>query len=203
MTFLNALATHWPKNTYSNISIVRAQLLLIFTFLFNLQSTHAQTYRGYGSDGEPEKPLPLGWKVPDDFWTRKHLFYINGDTIRKSLKEYEGKPLILDFWGTSCRACIEGFPKLMALKKKYGDTVNFLLINSIKKDDFTRIHQMKDETLRNGYLKTIYNDRYFAQMFPYKAIPQYLWINARGVLEAVTMGKYVNETQLEIIANYK
>lgn len=43
------------------------------------------------ADGQREIiPLQIGDTVPQEFWTREHLFYINGDTVRKSLDGYRG-----------------------------------------------------------------------------------------------------------------
>src|SRR5690606_13499964 len=38
--------------------------------------------------------LRVGSKVPNEFWTKEHLFYVNGDTIRKTLEEHKGKMVV-------------------------------------------------------------------------------------------------------------
>jgi thiol-disulfide isomerase/thioredoxin len=36
------------------------------------------------------------------------------------LKDFQGKAVILDFWATYCKPCIEAIPHLKELQKKYG-----------------------------------------------------------------------------------
>ncbi len=179
--------------------------LLSILCLVSMFSLSAQTpRRDSGADGLIVSALAIGQRVPEDFWTREHLFYSNGDTIRQSLEVYKGKPLLIDFWGTWCVSCVKAFPKLDHLQKSFDGKLNILLVNStVTKDDFSKIHQMKDESLRNGSLKTIFRDQYFAQLFPFVSIPQYAWINSRGVLEGITGGRLISEQQLEILVNYK
>ena len=40
----------------------------------------------------------------------------------------DGKPTFINFWFTRCKPCIEEIPSLNALKKKFGDKVNFIAI---------------------------------------------------------------------------
>src|SRR5690606_32680986 len=61
--------------------------------LFNLSDAWAQSAESRTAEGQTEiKPLKVGEKVPEEFWTREHLFYTNGDTVRKTLQEYRGVP---------------------------------------------------------------------------------------------------------------
>ena len=61
----------------------------------------------------PTKPVEeMTWAVMD---TRTTL---EGDVFK--LKDFQGKAVILDFWATYCKPCIEEIPHLKALQKKYG-----------------------------------------------------------------------------------
>lgn len=57
-------------------------------------------------------------------------FIYNGDTI--SLRNFEGKILVLDFWHSRCAACFEGFPDFEKLKNKFHERedIVFFGINS-------------------------------------------------------------------------
>jgi cytochrome c biogenesis protein CcmG/thiol:disulfide interchange protein DsbE len=50
------------------------------------------------------------------------------DRGKVSLHELEGKPVVIDFWFTSCKPCIQQMPMLNKLKKRYGDDVHFYSI---------------------------------------------------------------------------
>jgi thiol-disulfide isomerase/thioredoxin len=59
------------------------------------------------SERPPRKPLP------EMTWT-------NFDGVVEKLKEYEGKVVILDFWATYCKPCLEAIPHLKKLQEIYG-----------------------------------------------------------------------------------
>lgn len=50
-------------------------------------------------------PNSLGWRLTDG--------------KRKTLADYRGKAVILDFWATYCPPCIEGIPHFNELKRRY------------------------------------------------------------------------------------
>ena len=61
----------------------------------------------------PTKPVEeMTWAVMDTKTT------LEGDVFK--LKDFQGKAVILDFWATYCKPCIEEIPHLKALQKKYG-----------------------------------------------------------------------------------
>lgn len=61
----------------------------------------------------PTKPVEeMTWAVMDMKTALEGNVY--------NLKNYQGKAVILDFWATYCKPCIEEIPHLKALQKKYG-----------------------------------------------------------------------------------
>src|SRR5690606_13075151 len=171
--------------------------------LFNLSDAWAQSAESRAAEGQTEiKPLKVGEKVPEEFWTREHIFYTNGDTVRKTLQEYRGVPLLLDFWATWCISCIEGFPKLSYLQERYDRRLNVLLVNSLfSRDDYTRIDKMPNDILRTTNLRTIYGDEYLRGLFDFVMIPQYVWIDPKGRFVGMTMSDFVHDGQVEHLLN--
>lgn len=47
-----------------------------------------------------------------------------------NLTTFYGKPLIVNYWATWCRPCMEEFPYFENNYKKYGDKINFLMISA-------------------------------------------------------------------------
>ncbi len=43
--------------------------------------------------------------------------------VEAKVAAHKGKVVVLDAWATSCPACVEEFPGLVALHKKHGDKV--------------------------------------------------------------------------------
>ena len=64
--------------------------------------------------GRPMKP------VPEMSWT-------SFDGNIKKLRDFQGKVVILDFWATYCKPCIEEIPHLKELQAKYGSD-NLLVV---------------------------------------------------------------------------
>lgn len=61
----------------------------------------------------PTKPVEeMTWAVMDTETTLEGNVY--------KLKDFQGKAVILDFWATYCKPCIEEIPHLKELQKKYG-----------------------------------------------------------------------------------
>src|SRR5438045_7638657 len=52
---------------------------------------------------------------------------LNGKHV--DLAAFAGKPLVINFWGTWCGPCRHELPVFDKASKKYGSTVNFLLIS--------------------------------------------------------------------------
>ena len=59
------------------------------------------------SERPPRKPLP------EMTWT-------NFDGVVEKLKDHEGKVVILDFWATYCKPCLEAIPHLKKLQEIHG-----------------------------------------------------------------------------------
>lgn len=178
--------------------------LAILVCLVHMFSLSAQTPR---QDSGAKGPIPIvalrvGDYVPDDFWSHKVKIYNQGDTALVELAHYRGKPLLLDFWSTSCGACIYYFSKLIDIQKYYKGTLNVLLVNSfVKRDNYKKIDGMADDVLRTHNLPSVYQDDYLIKLFPHDPIPHYVWISDEGRVSAITIKELVNIDQIGILIN--
>lgn len=59
-------------------------------------------------------------------WPAFQLSYVEGNTIHS--KDLIGKPTLINFWFTNCTPCIEEMPTLNAIKREFGNRVNFIAI---------------------------------------------------------------------------
>ena len=55
-----------------------------------------------------------------------HLLDLSGQPIDS--KDFLGKPMVINFWFSSCEPCIEELPVLNALAKEFKDRISFLAI---------------------------------------------------------------------------
>jgi thiol-disulfide isomerase/thioredoxin len=72
----------------------------------------------------PEGTLDPGQKPPAD--TRKaggkgpvEVTEVSSEVLATALKEQLGTVVLADFWATWCEPCVEGFPHVVGLHKKY------------------------------------------------------------------------------------
>jgi len=145
------------------------------------------------ADGPAEiRPLQIGDAVPDEFWTREHLFYINGDTIRKSLDGYRGTTLLFDFWATWCSACIHNMPKVDSLFRNMNAENKKILY--VTTDGFAKVHAFRgsNATTKGIDMEIILEDSVLGSYFPHSFIPHYAIVKQNGDVAA-----QVNELEMD------
>ena len=54
----------------------------------------------------------------------------NGKTVK--LSDFQGKPVVLNFWTSWCGYCKEEMPYFESAYKEYGDRVQFIMLNNAK-----------------------------------------------------------------------
>lgn len=77
----------------------------------------------------------VGGKAPDLHFIR--MFRETADSVavidKKSLDDFKGKVIMIDFWGTKCVPCIQSFPEVAELQKHFeGKDVVILGITSLQ-----------------------------------------------------------------------
>lgn len=69
------------------------------------------------------KPL-IGENVKGDGLPKRSFAKLEGGMAR--LQDYEGKPLVINFFASTCPPCIEEMPVFEALHQRLGSSVNFV-----------------------------------------------------------------------------
>ena len=187
-----------------NFRIQSIYSALLSVLCFSMFSLSAQTpRRDSGADGSVKinPPAMLGFRLPQEFWSHEFTVYENNRFSKQTLAQYRGKPLILDFWATWCTSCVRNFPKLDHFKKTYGDSVNFLLVNSFDRDTAKIAAVFTDDKFKNyrTNIPTIVWDDYLKELFPHQAVPIYIWIDDYGYLAAISTADFVNDNQIKVL----
>ncbi len=193
MTFQNDLAALWAKPKYNFRALARLSILLTLSSYVFVNNAFAQSRDDSGAGVKVEQSLRLsvGQKVPADFWTREHLLYDQGDTVRRDLSAYKGKLLVLDFWFIGCSSCLLHQKEIEKAKERYGDGMAVVMVNNLPKwnkvDDFNQFYtsgRYRDYGM-SKFSSIIYDD-YLYDLFASVAYPLYVWISPEGMIRAIT-----------------
>lgn len=131
-----------------------------------------------GAEVDPE--IPDSSARPDEGEHAPDFTYVTVDGLEITLSDYIGeKPVVLDFWATWCRPCLEELPVLQAFYEEYGDQVEIIAISS---ED----SRVKDgiANIINQYALTfpVMHDPSggIGNLYPTRAIPYLVFIDIDG-----------------------
>ncbi|WP_108868078.1 TlpA family protein disulfide reductase [Aquimarina aquimarini] len=78
---------------------------------------------------------------PDISLNQLEVLDLKGNNIE--LSEYQGKPLVVNYWATWCAPCLKEFPYFEEVKQRFGDDVNFVMISDETIDKITYFSNSK------------------------------------------------------------
>lgn len=151
-----------------------------------------EPHKDRGADGQQTvKALLVGQKMPAEFWTREHLFFVNGDTVRRSLEKYKGKMLVLDFWASGCAPCLAHQEEIKEYTSIYKSDLAVVMVNGRNtRDSYDKLKRLYDkghfEKFGITRLESIILDEYLTEMFSAFSFPTYAWINKIHRLQLLT-----------------
>lgn len=118
----------------------------------------------------------------------------NGNDI--SLKELFGKPIVLNFWASLCGPCQKEMPDFQAAYEKYGDDIQFVMVNFTEFNGESVDHA-KEYLAQNDYTFPVYFDTDSSAIATYgiTSIPRTFLIDADGNIVASAIGA-LNERAL-------
>jgi thiol-disulfide isomerase/thioredoxin len=104
------------------------------------------------------------------------------DGVKVSSSTLLGKPILINFWATSCGPCVAEMPQLSRLKEKYKEQMNFISIteNTADEDNLKAFLENKDfnyQVLDGG--------ESYKKELKIRAIPRNLFIDKKGVLRYI------------------
>jgi thiol-disulfide isomerase/thioredoxin len=129
-----------------------------------------------------------GWKNTENGNVAPEFSQITLDGKNFNLKQFRGKYIVLDFWGSWCGPCLRGVPKMREYYNKYKSQVEFVGIacNDNKTD--------WEEAIENNQMNwiQILNDKYntdISTLYGINSFPTKIIINQKGEI----INKYKGE----------
>ena len=99
------------------------------------------------------------------------------------LSDLTGKPTMINFWFTSCKPCIDEFPVLNNLKKKYINKVNFISITFENKEKVEKLIQRFPFEFQ-----AIIGAKKYVEKLGIEAFPTSFFIDENGVIQKIEGG---------------
>lgn len=105
---------------------------------------------GYGQKVKREEPIPEAYTLIKKFETEGVPDFVGFTTKSEAVKlsSYKGKVIVLSFWATWCAPCIEEFPTMLKMLKKFPDDVVMVGVSADQKpkqvDEFIALHKDRD-----------------------------------------------------------
>ncbi len=141
-----------------------------------------------------QKYVKTGGQVPEV--TLNNVLNYRSTTLK--LSDFRGKVLVLDFWATWCRSCIEAMPKLDSLQDKFADRVQILSVTYQTKTEIDAFKK-RNPKVRDFKLPMVTGDDKLKKLFPHRALPHLVWISPDGKFIFTSSGYNIEDPIIQNI----
>ena len=140
--------------------------------------------------------IKIGQKCPEI--VLKNI--INYDRTEISLSDFKGKIVILDFWSTTCSACIQAFPKIDSLQNQFKDQLQFIAVNREKNEATVNFFKKKSH-IKKPDIPFATEDTLLSKLFPHIFVPHHVWIDKSGIVRYITDGHNATAEHINAFLN--
>ena len=156
------------KVKYAIIVLCAAAFLLAAVMGYDYLSAN------YNNETPTENSSSEKLKAPD-------FTVYDGEGNPVNSSDFEGKPVVINFWATWCGYCVNEMPRFEKAFEEFGDEVVFMMINVTdgykeNKEDAVKFIEEK------GYSFPVYYDEDLSAVMAYgtSSLPATAFINAEG-----------------------
>jgi thiol-disulfide isomerase/thioredoxin len=155
--------------------------------------------------GRPQPAAEQTVKKPE---TKVELQVLDSDGLQQLIAKHHGKVVVMDCWSTSCRPCLEEFPKLVAMHKKYSRDDLSCVSLSFDNEGLDPIEDVKPPVLAflerqkatfDNVLSTLDSDALYKKL-EIPAVPAVLVYDRQGRLAKKFTGAKVDYAEVEEFA---
>lgn len=152
------------------------------------------TVPAYGQENFNETKFVTGTPCPS-IQFKNVEYYSRSEVATNDLK---GKWLALEFWSKHCSSCVESFPTINELQKKFKDELQFILIGANDSKYNSNIREMYEKFRIKQHLSiAVTYDSSLFERFGIKATPQLILIDPNGMVRAVTIPAHLTADSLK------
>lgn len=154
--------------------------------------------QGPKADYEPPDKAPvlkIGELMPDAY-----LQMYGHANANAKISDFRGKALILDFWATWCRSCVRDLPRLDSIQKSNRNDLNIVLVTKESREVVDNFLKQVGGNIAIGIPSAV-NNNYLLNIFSIKSLPQQVWIDRNGYIQAITYGEYLTDANLKDLIN--
>jgi thiol-disulfide isomerase/thioredoxin len=110
------------------------------------------------------------------------------------------KLIILDFWSTSCMACVKSFPMMDSLQKQFKDSIQIILVSKQSTDSLLRFFSIR-KNIKTPAVTMMTGDTLLNRLFPHDSEPFHVWIDANGIVKFITGGENTTAKNISLFLN--
>lgn len=191
------------QNTAKSGSASKRNLILLVVALVIIIVVAAVAYNALAPSVETESIQTETTAADDGTTSDEELSHAPDFTMTAedgtevSLSSFEGMPVILNFWASTCGPCQREMPEFQSAYEQYGSQIQFVMVNVPDFNGETR-ERAQQMLQQNGYtFPVFYDDTTQGQVqYGISSIPQTFFITPDGKLAAYAAGA-INAATLE------
>lgn len=137
-------------------------------------------------------PLKIGDRVPEVLMGRQFDFYSDGKVSAVHLSSYRDKLVILDFWATSCKACV---PELFRLDSLGAVFLGRFVPVPVTYQSAADLRSF--EKVQGTGVRSIVGDKLLKAYFPHRMVPHQVWVR-NGIVVAIASNLYATSENIAL-----